>query len=228
MPGHFTFFTDRIDGNLAFFEESESRHMIQVLRYSEGAKIEFTDGSGRYFNGVIVSINKKTVEATISEFKLLEKPRFKLGVGILKNSDRMEWLVEKTVELGVSDITFLKCTNTERDRVSIEKLQKTAIAALKQSHGAWLPEIKIQDFKEFVSSQVGDLYIAHCDDEAVRNTPKVLKEDSLVLIGPEGDFTAAEIDLAKKYNFKELALGSRILRAETAALAACVAANFSN
>jgi 16S rRNA (uracil1498-N3)-methyltransferase len=136
----------------------------------------------------------------------------------------MEWLVEKAVEIGMKKMIFLHCKNSERSKISLDKLKKVAIAAMKQSHGSWLPDFEVYNFSEALEIYGGGAFIAHCEIGAKEELSS-LKRDSVVFIGPEGDFASDEIELARVKGLKELNLGSRILRTETAGLAACLSAN---
>lgn len=218
MPGHFTFFSDIIQNDLAFFSEQETKHAILVLRYQIGDSIEFTTGNGNYYFGKIVEIQKKSFIAKVDSFNQVPQRIFSLAVGILKSSDRMEWLVEKCSEIGVGQLIFLKSQNGERSKINKEKLKKTAIAAMKQSHGAWLIEIQEMNFEIALNTKHENKYIAYCNSDIVQSLPLKFGDDSIVFIGPEGDFTLGEIDLAKSNGFQVIGLGSQILRTETAAI----------
>lgn len=218
MPGHFTFFAESIEGNLAKFSEQESKHAITVLRYSIGDKIEFTDGFGHYFNGEIIDATKRGMVAEIENVVTTESNPFTLAIGILKSSDRMEWIVEKCTEIGVGKIIFFKSSNGERARVNLDKLKKTAIAALKQSHGSWLPIIEESIFEVAIKEEVEHKYLAFCDEAMISNKPIPFEKRSIVFIGPEGDFTQSEVQYAKNNGVQIIGLGQQILRSETAAL----------
>jgi 16S rRNA (uracil1498-N3)-methyltransferase len=218
MPGHFTFYSDKIENNLAYFSEQETKHAILVLRYQIGDSIEFTSGIGIYYFGKIVEIQKKSFIAEIDSFKEIPQRNFVLAVGILKSSDRMEWLVEKCSEIGVKQLVFLKSQNGERSKINIDKLRKTAIAAMKQSHSAWLIDIKELNFETALNIKHQNKFIAYCNSETVQSLPLKFGDDSIVFIGPEGDFSLSEIDLAKSHGFHVIGLGSQILRTETAAI----------
>lgn len=226
MPGHFTFYTEEIKNNQAVFSESESKHMVQVLRYSQGDIIEFTDGKGAIFKGSLLEANRKSVVAKVEEKTTSDIPDTVLVLGILKSSDRMETVVEKCVELGINTIHLMPSENSERKKVNLDKLHKTAIAAMKQSHGNYLPSIKVSSIQEIIQEYGDKLMLAHCRD-GFKALPKVLNRDSIVCVGPEGDFSEKEIDLFKAAKATEISLGKRILRAETAAIAAITLANLN-
>ncbi len=224
MPGHFTFYAENMADGCLVFSESEARHMVQVLRFGIGDEIWASDGKGQRFQAVLIDIGKKEVKARITATQNAPMPSFGIAVGILKSTDRMEWMLEKAVELGVGRVVFLNCANSERSKIFLDKLQKTCIAALKQSHGFWLPQLEISGFKEAVLKYKEKAFIAHCTG-ALPASAKDLKQNSFVFIGPEGDFSEDEIAFAQQNGLRELGLGTRILRTETAAVAACAAAN---
>lgn len=221
MPGHFTFYTESINNEIALFSESESKHISQVLRFQIGDEIEFTDGKGYLFNGRIHTIEKRLVKATIESVNEYSPPHVSIAVGILKNSDRMEWLVEKATELGVKSISWMSTDNTERNKLNLEKHRKTAIAAMKQSHTTWIPNIELVNFSSVINSSNHDTkLIAHCSDGLDSLDANCFKGSTLILIGPEGDFSNQEVSDALKSGFKSIGLGDRILRTETAVLKA--------
>ncbi len=247
MPGRFTFFTESIHQNIAEFSDGEYNHIVKVTRYTLGDLVEFTDGKGHLFRGKLIEINKRSCFVEILETIVQEFPKLRIAMGILKNSDRMEWAVEKCTELGVFEMILLHTKNSERSRVNIDRLSKTAISAIKQSHTSHLPRISDMSFKEFVNHFSGDeyqsldKYIAFCDltglsqgdSLSIQNlsisdlisTSKDLKSDDLIVLGPEGDFSIDEVKLAVANGFRLLDLGSRILRSETAVVSTCAIAN---
>ena len=219
MPGHFTFFAESVENDIAIFGENETKHAVQVLRYAVGFPVEFTMGQGLYYKGKVIEIGKRTFSASIEEVISFEPRDFTLCVGILKSSDRMEWLVEKAVELGVSRLIFMKTQNTERVKVNLEKLNRVAIAALKQCHGAWNMQILDSTFHDCIALESNQKFIAFCNFKIQVIKPVHFEQGSLVLIGPEGDFSEQEVELALAKSFNPISLGSQILRTETAAIA---------
>lgn len=218
MPGHFTFYSDKIENDFAYFSEQETKHAILVLRFQLGDSIEFTTGNGIYYTGKIVEIQKKSFLASVDSYKELPQRNFVMAVGILKSSDRMEWLVEKCSEIGVKQLIFLKSQNGERSKINLDKLKKTAVAAMKQSHSAWLMDIQEGNFESALNTNQVNKYIAYCNSDIVQSLPLKFGNDSIVFIGPEGDFTLGEIESAKSHGFQVIGLGSQILRTETAAI----------
>lgn len=223
----FVFYCTEIQGNTICLTGDDARHCAKVLRKRPGDSILLTDGCGTLAQASLTHVSPTDCMAEVAERKLVP-PRsisLHLAVAPTKNADRMEWLVEKAVELGVERISFIICDHSERRKIDLDRMRRIAIAALKQSQTAWLPELQVISFSDFVHQ--ADLparrYVAWCDDQ---NTAQLVDEtwhdeEVLLLIGPEGDFSTEEINLCKSLNYKEIKLGSRRLRTETAALYGC-------
>lgn len=225
MPGHFTFYCNRIEGNLAYFDEVESKHAIQVLRYGLGDEIQFTNGQGMRMKGVIEMANKQGFQATVTQTEAVERPsELHILMAILKAGDRMEWACEKITELGVSSFTLFQSDHSERAKVNMERMKKVVLSAMKQSHGSWLPTVQVLPFQEAIKSHphIKQKYIAHCGVGDKVSMLEVLTP-SAVMIGPEGDFSQKEVESAEKAGWLPLNLGEQILRTETAAVAVAAA-----
>jgi 16S rRNA (uracil1498-N3)-methyltransferase len=228
MPGHFTFYSHAIEGNKALFDENESRHALQVLRYGVGSHIEFTDGKGGIYKGIIAETGKKFFTADIIEINCPKNlPKLTLAIGTIKHTDRLEWLVEKACEFGVEALIFMQTENTVKQRLHTERLERIAISALKQSHNCRLPRMLSEDFKTVIEREAAHRFICHCRAEVKGQIGKFreLNGDTLVLIGPEGDFSFDEVSAAHRSGFHDLSLGAGILRTETAAMAVAAAYN---
>ena len=207
--------------------QEEAGHCIRVLRMKEGDRIRLTDGKGSFHDAVISAVSGKRcmVHVESSEAQApLWSGHLHIAVAPTKLMDRNEWFVEKAVEIGVDEITFLKTDHSERDVIKMERIEKIAVSAMKQSQKATLPILNgMTSLRSFIQRGFdGDKFIAHCEPGS-----KVLLQDavvpghnSLVLIGPEGDFSPEEIDMALKAGFKPISLGPSRLRTETAALVA--------
>ena len=145
-------------------------------------------------------------------------------MAILKAGDRMEWACEKITELGVKEFTLFQSDHGERGRVNVERLQKVALSAMKQSHGAWVPQIKVVTFKEAMemAKHIAGKYIAYCGEGEKAGMAEV-KLPAAVMIGPEGDFSVEEFEAAQNQGWKPLDLGEQILRTETAVVAVAAA-----
>lgn len=208
--------------------EEEAGHCIRVLRLSEGDEILLTDGKGSFYKAAISRPHPKHCEVAILESwrqPTLWNFNLHLAVAPTKNMDRMEWFAEKATEIGIDAITCLNCRFSERKEVKPARLEKILVSAMKQSQKAMLPKLTgMTDFKTFVATPFeGRKFIAHCEE----GKKSLLKhtyhpgENALILIGPEGDFSLEEIQLAVANGFEAISLGESRLRTETAALAAC-------
>ena len=208
--------------------EDESQHCARVLRLKQGDNITITDGKGFLYNATLEDTHPKHCSISIIE-RLPQPPLWDFAIHIAiaptKNMDRMEWFVEKATEIGVNTITPLRCSHSERREIKLQRLNKIAVSAMKQSQKATLPHInEMTDFSRFISAaHEGHKMIAHCADNDKRLIKDIYKPGSsaLVLIGPEGDFSSEEISAAIAAGFEPVSLGNSRLRTETAALAAC-------
>lgn len=208
--------------------EEEAGHCIRVLRLTEGDEILLTDGSGSFYKAAISRANAKHCEVSILETwrqPALWNYQVHIAVAPTKNMDRMEWFAEKATEIGIDAITCLNCRFSERKEVKPARLEKILVSAMKQSQKATLPRLSgMIDFKTFVATPFnGRKFIAHCEEgekPLLKNTYHP-GENALILIGPEGDFSPEEIELARTNGFEAISLGESRLRTETAALAAC-------
>ena len=221
------------NGNLQL-NEDESQHVIKVLRHDIGDELAVTDGQGKMYYCSIASIAHRCCSLTIIRTEAREKPHHHIHIALAptKSADRTEWFVEKATEIGIQEITFLQTHHSERSRINVDRIQRVAISALKQSGQVWLPKINdLIDFKEFIKTQAEQKFIAYVD--AIK-PPKHLSQQAIknrkysVLIGPEGDFSEIEINHAIAAGYNPISLGTNTLRSETAALAACHALNLVN
>ncbi|MDR0748646.1 MAG: 16S rRNA (uracil(1498)-N(3))-methyltransferase [Tannerellaceae bacterium] len=207
--------------------EEEARHALRVLRLTEGDAIDLADGKGFFYKAIIRSSNPK--HCMVDVVARQEQPPlwdFDLHIALAptKNIDRIEWLCEKSTEIGINQITFLNCRFSERKEIKLPRLEKILAGAMKQSQKATLPKLTgITDFHTFIQQPFcGGRFIAHCH-EGKKTTLKQTchpKESALILIGPEGDFSPKEVSAAIKKGFDPISLGKSRLRTETAALAA--------
>ncbi len=221
-------------------DAEESRHAVRVLRLREGDELNVTDGRGNLYRCCIVTSDDRAcvIEAAEQEFSVLHSPfSIHLAVAPTKNPSRMEWLVEKAVEIGVGEITLLNCDHSERTFLKTDRLEKLAVSAMKQSLHTLLPEIHpAVSLRDWLNSQFSIVnsqlkFIAHCEADKPRTplaTALTPGKDAVVLIGPEGDFSPEEIALALDCGFQPVSLGSSRLRTETAALYAVTAFNLIN
>jgi 16S rRNA (uracil1498-N3)-methyltransferase len=230
-----TFYTTTITNGEATLSGEEARHCAQVLRMRVGEELVLVDGKGGYYKGVLAEIGKRDCGVKITESTLDygRRPyRIHLAVAPTKNMSRWEWMLEKVTELGVDQVTPLLCKRSERVQVRVDRLEKIAIAAMKQSGQAFLPLLsEPMAFADLVSrAAYPQAFIAHCLPDAKVSLAQNCEplKDVLILIGPEGDFTPEEIDLALRHGFQAADLGLTRLRTETAGLAAVMAVHFVN
>lgn len=208
------------------FDKNESKHLSKVLRKQVGDLITITNGVGHRFSATLSHVDHKRCMATINQCMEIIPDPYELHVFIAptKSNDRMDWFVEKATEIGVHEITPIICQRSDRKVVKQERLQKIAIAAMKQSLGAYLPIINPAcDFTTSLKKTKGTACIAHCQDtHKVAIDRLSFKEKSVsIFIGPEGDFTAEEIQAAIDANLTPVTLGKKRLRTETAGIIAC-------
>ncbi len=218
------FYTTKIQGNIAIFEEEEARH-LSVLRKRTGDALHFTDGKGNLYQGAIATIDKRNCSATIisvqENYRQLPY-QLHLAIAPTKNMDRLEWCLEKATELGISEVTLLLCQNSERDKVRLDRLEGILLSAMKQSLQCFLPKLNpLTKFNDFISSlQHSDSQklIAYCNDETLPHLSSTLSENKhyTIVIGPEGDFSDKEVQCAKQNDFQGISLGINRLRTETA------------
>lgn len=213
--------------------EEESKHCVRVLRLKAGNEVHLADGRGGHVLAVVKEDHPKRCLLRIVKRIQEPQPRnyyLHIMVAPTKNTERLEWFIEKATEAGIDKITFIETANSERSKVNMERCKKIAISAMKQSKQWWLPEIiapvKLETI--FESGQTNTLrLIGWCNsDKSTTLASLVLKNTETivdVLIGPEGDFTPQEIELAQKKGFIPVSMGANILRTETAALYACMA-----
>ncbi len=210
--------------------EEESNHCVQVLRRTAGDEILVTDGVGQLYHCIITNPHRKHCEvriASVETSEALHEGYIHIGIAPTKNIDRTEWAIEKCVEMGADEITLLLCEHSERKTVNIERLQKIVVSAAKQSLKTRFPILK--PLTKMTDLQVeGDKFIAHCiegykatDNKGALKDQIVRGHQTTVLIGPEGDFSPAEVEWALTNGYQPVSLGAARLRTETAAIVAC-------
>lgn len=220
------FFQPAIPQGIFYLDREESHHAVRVLRLNAGSFIEITDGKGCFYNAIITHANAKQCEFKIEETTRVEKRNFLIHMAVAptKNADRMEWFVEKATEIGVDEISFVLCQTSERKSINLERIEKIAVSAMKQSRQAWLPKINaMTSFKNILTHPTDQKFIAYVDSANQKTLQKAStpQKKYLVLIGPEGDFSKGELELAIQNGFEKVSLGENRLRTETAALVAC-------
>ncbi|MBN1253509.1 MAG: 16S rRNA (uracil(1498)-N(3))-methyltransferase [Bacteroidales bacterium] len=221
------FYTPDIKLNKYILDEEESKHCIRVLRLKFGDTVNLIDGVGGFYTASIVSDNPKKCEVLVNQLiKEYEKRNYKLTVAIAptKNIERFEWFLEKSTEIGIDKFLPLLTEQSERKVIKLDRLNKMINSAIKQSIQAYRPEITdMLKFKDLINTDFkGKKLIAHCFDNQKPYLKDVISknEEVLILIGPEGDFTLSEIEMAKSKGFEEISLGDTRLRTETAGIVA--------
>ena len=228
------FYTPDIATNLELPDE-EAGHCLRVLRLGIGSEITLTDGKGNFYKAVISAATNKRCQVQILETMPQEsfwKGHLHLAMAPTKNMDRIEWFAEKATEIGFDELSFLNCRFSERKVIKTDRVEKIVVSALKQSLKAKKPVVnEMIDFRKFMERDFpGQKFIAHCyEGEKVSLKDAIVPgEDTLVLIGPEGDFSREEVELAESKGFKPISLGKSRLRTETAALVAVHTMNLMN
>ena len=229
------FYAEQIEMPNFTFDESESKHIAKVLRLKVGGKLMLTDGKGFFYESEISEVSKKTCSVKILRKEQQVKHNYYLHVAIspTKNNDRFEWFLEKATEIGIDEITPLLTKNSERTKIKIERFQKVIESAMKQSHKAYHPILNnLTTFGDFVNQDLNydKKMMAHCYDANKFSLKKSVEEKQriLIMIGPEGDFTLEEVELATKKGISPLSLGTYRLRTETAGIASVQSVAFIN
>lgn len=216
------------------FEKEESKHIVKVLRKSVGDLLHITNGLGWLFTAeVTIPNSNKCVVVIISKTQQTNANyELHLAVAPTKMNDRYEWFLEKVTEIGITSITPIICEHSERKIIKLERFEKILQSAIKQSLNCYLPKLnEAITFKEFIKQDFsGDLFIAHCEETDRKSLKQQLKpkQNITILIGPEGDFSTKEIELALLNKFIPVTLGATRLRTETAAIVACHSVAFIN
>ena len=223
-------------------------HALRVLRLTEGDEISLVDGEGTLYRAVITSATGKHCHYDIAESLPQQRPwrgRLHIAMAPTKMMERTEWMAEKVTEIGVDELSFPECRFSERRKMRKERIEKVVVAAMKQSHKAWMPQVNdMCAFKQFIDNERGGRkYICHCYNEIERReltsllresaesnaaTGDTSDEDVTILIGPEGDFSVEEVRYAISKGYKSTSLGPSRLRTETAAIVAATVARFTN
>jgi len=225
-------FIASVENKLAVLTPEESWHCAKVLRKKAGDPIAIIDGQGNFYKAELSLVTEKRCEANITEGPIKQEKRnyyLHLAIAPTKQIDRIEWMIEKAVEIGIDEISFIQCKNSERVVIKHERILKIVESAVKQSLQAYIPKVnELVSIKDFFNKANADQkLIAHCFETEKVNIKKVefAKRSTIAMIGPEGDFTKEEIDLAAAKDYKTISLGSNRLRTETAGLYVCQAAS---
>jgi 16S rRNA (uracil1498-N3)-methyltransferase len=231
------FFASEIKNKIALLSSEESTHCIRVLRLNKGDKVQIIDGKGGFFSGSILVPDAKQCKIQLLEEIVHQKYKnysIHIAIAPTKSIARFEWFVEKAVEIGIDVITPLLCHRSERKTIRTERFHKLVISSMKQALVPYLPKFnELTSFNKLITNITATAYnrfIANCDKTEKRSLKDVLAPQSnvIILIGPEGDFTAAEIELAISHGFIPVNLGNNRLRTETAGIIACHTINLLN
>lgn len=224
-------FIATIQTSSATLTPEESWHCAKVLRKKSGDKVHLIDGEGNFFEGTLVMVSEKQCTAKIITGPIEQKKRnyfLHLAIAPTKQIDRIEWMIEKAVEIGIDEISFIQSKNSERTAIKTDRIQKIVESAVKQSLQAFIPKVNgLMLFKDLLKTVSDQKFIAHCYDGEKQSVKSIdfKNKSTLVLIGPEGDFTLEEVKSATESGFSALSLGENRLRSETAGLYVCQAAS---
>lgn len=220
------FFVEDLNDKRTVLNEDTSKHIINVLRMKKDEEVLLTDGKGKKAKAVIIDDNRKKcrVEVMSAEVEKTRDKKIGIGISLLKNSSRFEWFLEKATEIGMSEIIPLVCERTEKEKIRFDRMQNILISAMLQSQQCWLPVLhEPMEFEKATQLSFEQKFIAHCNETQkvqLTNQPINQSTNQLILIGPEGDFTTTEIQLAIQNNFIPVSLGNTRLRTETAGIVA--------
>jgi len=237
------FYDDQTDLSVAFnsgnnllsLSGDEAAH-LKVLRMKPGDQIWLTDGLGHLSKAEIDEIGTRSNIIRLTDVRSFDRPAYYIHIAVAppKNIARFEWFLEKATECGIDEITPLYCEHSERAVLRVDRLNKVIVSAMKQSLKTYIPKLnEPESLTKFLNrnTHVDNAFIAWLDRDHEQHHLKAVCKLNLpvtVLIGPEGDFSSAEVELAKDKGYAPVSLGRSRLRTETAALAACFIANMMN
>lgn len=226
-------------GNVDELPQEEATHALRVLRLKAGDSVNLMDGIGNFYLAeVTLATNKRCLYEIKECMPQLPAWRGKVHLAIAptKMMERVEWMAEKATEIGFDELSFLNCKFSERKTLRVDRIDKIVVSAVKQSHKAWKPLVNdMVTFKEFVAQpRGGRKFICHCYEEVQKTDffAELQKEtgeenDVTVLVGPEGDFSIDEVNMALAYGYESVSLGKSRLRTETAGLMAVAMSNLA-
>ncbi len=231
----YLFYAPDLNTEDCFLNEEESKHCIKVLRLRKDDLIEIIDGKGSFYHAKIIAPDPKKTRFSILQTEIgFGKRNHHLHIAIAptKNIERLEWFTEKATEIGIDEITPILCQRSERKTINHERLNKVITSAVKQSLKAYHPKLnQPASLSSLIEGQTeSQKWIAHCAEGEKVSIKEALNPQKkyLILIGPEGDFSPQEINMALENGFQTITLGNSRLRTETAALEACFEVNFLN
>jgi 16S rRNA (uracil1498-N3)-methyltransferase len=205
--------------------EETSKHCIQVLRMQQGEQIVLTNGKGTVLTTTILNADRKhcVVKVNAEKQELQSTRKVSIAISLLKNTSRFEWFLEKATELGINEIIPLICKRTEKQYFRSERMQQILVSAMLQSQQSWLPVLnEPTPFEKIIINNIyATRLVAHCEESKKQDITGVkITEHTIIVIGPEGDFTPEEIQLAIQNNYIPVSLGATRLRTETAGVVA--------
>ena len=210
-------------------DEETSKHVVNVLRMKNGDLLHLTDGKGNLVTAEITDNHKKKCMVKMKEngSRPSNSRKVTIAISLLKNAYRFEWFLEKATEIGISEIIPMLCERTDKQKFRFDRMQQILVSAMLQSQQCWLPKLYEPIlFPEVIAQSTHQQkFIAHCIDDEKRNLVDLINESlssQIILIGPAGDFTDAEVRLAIQHHFDAVSLGITRLRTETAGIAAAV------
>jgi len=219
------FYCPELLNDASFLSNEESSHCFKVLRKKVGDHIHLIDGIGGFYEAEITIASQKKVIFNVIKKWNQPQSRYSLHIAIAptKNNDRFEWFLEKATEIGIDEVTPIICEHSERKIIKNERMEKIILSAAKQSLKSKLPKInKVTSFNDFMNkNHSSNCFISHCLPSQKKKLKNEVVSESTILIGPEGDFSTLEVEIALKNNFIPISLGSSRLRTETAGVIAC-------
>jgi len=217
------------DEGVIVLGEDTSKHVVQVLRMKIGERIQLTDGKGKSIVAEITNDHKKATEVKVvsKEFTEQSTKRNTIAISPIKNTSRFEWFLEKATEIGIAEIIPMICERTEREHFRYDRMNNILISAMLQSMQTWLPVLhQPTKFNEVIQQRKEkQKFVAHClegEKKGLQNSRSDSNDPSIILIGPEGDFTEKEVATAVDNQYIPVSLGNTRLRTETAGLVSCV------
>jgi 16S rRNA (uracil1498-N3)-methyltransferase len=214
------FYQPELTNGMHHLSEEESGHAVRVMRMGLGDRAEVTDGKGTRALVELTDTQKRGCGFRVVEQRFTQRPAFpNVAIAPTKNMDRLEWFLEKAVEIGMGQVCPILCANSERRVLKPERCEKVMLAAMKQSQQDWLPPLlPLTPFGEFLGMATGTLLLAHCRDGEKQSIGTDFPAESWIIIGPEGDFTAQEVEAALRHKAIPVSLGTNRLRTETAGI----------
>ena len=216
------FYVPELNSSMNTLDETNSKHVVTVLRMKKGEELLLTDGKGKKAQAIIVDDHRKKCVVQVSRIEETPKasPTIRIGISLLKNTSRLEWFLEKATELGITEIFPLICAHTEKEHFKEERMKQIVISAMLQSEQSWMPVLhQPVEFNAIINNSASQKLIAYCGDVEKKPLKSFrTNSDTLILIGPEGDFSNKEFTAALEKGYEAVSLGDTRLRTETAGI----------